>query len=77
MTVNGQPSMVDEQTVIRFLRQLERALAAARDGDEQQRRHRLALTQSLVMAVLADPRHLDWALRQAADGLDHLTHLDS
>jgi hypothetical protein len=77
MTVNGQPSMVDEQTVIRFLRQLERALAAARDGDEQQRRHRLALTQSLVMAVLADPRHLDRALRQAADGLDHLTHLDS
>jgi hypothetical protein len=39
--------MVDEQTIIMFLRQLERALAAARDGDEQQRRHRLALTQSL------------------------------
>jgi hypothetical protein len=25
-----------------------------------------------VMAVLADPRHLDRALRQAADGLAHL-----
>ena len=25
MTVNGQPPMVDEQTIIRFLRQLERA----------------------------------------------------
>jgi hypothetical protein len=77
MTVNGQPPMVDEQTIIRFLRQLERALAATRDADEQQRRHRLALTQSLVMAVLADPRHLDRALRQAADGLAHLAHLDS
>jgi hypothetical protein len=29
------------------------------------------------MAVLADPRHLARALRQAADGLAHLTHLDS
>jgi hypothetical protein len=72
MTVNGQPPMVDEQTIIRFLRQLERALSAARDGDEQQRLHRLALTQSLVMAVLADPRQLARALRQAADGLAHL-----
>jgi hypothetical protein len=52
-------------------------LSAARDCDEQQQRHRLALTQSLVMAVLADPRHLDRALRQAADGLAHLAHLDS
>jgi hypothetical protein len=77
MTVNGQPPMVDEQTIIMFLRQLERALAAARDGDEQQRRHRLALTQSLVMAVLADPRQLARALRQAADGLAHVAHLDS
>jgi hypothetical protein len=77
MTVNGQPPMVDEQTIIMFLRQLERALAAARDGDEQQRQHRLALTQSLVMAVLADPRQLARALRQAADGLAHLAHLDS
>jgi hypothetical protein len=77
MTVNGQPPKVDEQTIIRFLRQLERALAAARDGNDQQRLHRLALTQSLVMAVLADPRHLDRALRQAADGLAHLAHLDS
>jgi hypothetical protein len=72
MTVNGQPPMVDEQAIIVFLRQLERALAAARYGDEQQRLHRLALIQSLVMAVLADPRHLDQALRQAADGLAYL-----
>ena len=77
MTVNGQPPMVDEQAIIVFLRQLERALAAARDGNDQQRLHRLALTQSLVMAVLADPQHLDRALRQAADGLAHLTNLDS
>jgi hypothetical protein len=77
MTVNGQPPMVDEQTIIMFLRQLERALSAARDGDEQQRLHRLALTQSLVMAVLADPRQLARALRQAADGLAHLAHLDA
>jgi hypothetical protein len=64
--------MVDEQAIIVFLRQLDRALAAASRGDEHQRLHRLALTQSLVMAVLADPRHLDRALRQAADGLAHL-----
>jgi hypothetical protein len=69
--------MVDEQTIIRFLRQLDRALAAARHGDDRQRLHRLALTQSLVMAVLADPQHLDRALRQAADGLAHLAHRDS
>ena len=72
VTVNGQPPMVDEQAIILFLRRLDRALAAARLGDEHQRRHRLALTQSLVMAVLADPRHLAQALRQAADGLAHL-----
>jgi hypothetical protein len=64
--------MVDEQAIIVFLRQPDRTLAAASRGDERQRRHRLALTQSLVMAVLADPRHLDRALRQAADGLAHL-----
>jgi hypothetical protein len=64
--------MVDEQAIIVFLRQLDRALAAAHRGDERQRLHRLALTQSLVMAVLADPRHLDLALRQAAAGLAHL-----
>jgi hypothetical protein len=64
--------MVDEQVIILFLRQLDRALAAARHDDEHQRRHRLALTQSLVMAVLADPRHLARALGQAADGLAHL-----
>ena len=77
MTVNGQPPMVDEQTIIMFLRQLDRALLTARHADEPQRRHRLALTQSLVMAVLADPRHLARALRQAADGLAQLAHLDS
>jgi hypothetical protein len=72
MTLNGQPPMVDEQAIIVFLRQLERALATARHGDDQQRLHQLALIQSLVMAVLADPRHLDRVLRQAADGLAHL-----
>jgi hypothetical protein len=72
MTVNGQPPMVDEQAIILFLRQLDRALSAARHADEPQRRHRLTLIQSLVMAVLADPRHLAQALRQAADGLAHL-----
>ena len=29
VTVNGQPPMVDEQAIILFLRQLDRALAAA------------------------------------------------
>jgi hypothetical protein len=77
MTMNGQPPMVDEQAIILFLRQLDRALSAARQADEPQRRHRLTLIQSLVMAVLADPRHLAQALRQAADGLAHLAHLDS
>ena len=76
MTVNGQPPMVDEQTIISFCASWSVPLAAARDGDDQ-RLHRLALTQSLVMAVLADPRHLARALRQAADGLAHLAHLDS
>jgi hypothetical protein len=69
--------MVDEQAIILFLRQLDRALSAARHADEPQRRHRLTLIQSLVMAVLADPRHLAQALRQAANGLAHLAHLDS
>jgi hypothetical protein len=77
MTVNGQPPMVDEEAIILFLRQLDRALSAARHADEPQRRHRLTLIQSLVMAVLADPRHLARALRQAADGFAHLAHLDS
>src|SRR5215217_3420946 len=72
MTVNGQPPMVDEQAIIVFLRQLDHALSTARQADEPQRRHRLTLIQSLVMAVLADPRHLAQALRQAADGLAHL-----
>jgi hypothetical protein len=69
MTLNGQPPMVDEQAIIVFLRQMDRALSAALHADEQQRLHRLTLTQTLVLAVLADPRHLDQALRQAADGL--------
>jgi hypothetical protein len=72
MTVNGQPPMVDEQAIILFLRQLDRVLSAARHADEPQQQHRLTLIQSLVMAVLADPRHLAQALRQAADGLAHL-----
>jgi len=69
MTVHGQPPMVDEQAIIMFLRQLDRALSTARHADEHQQLHQLTLMQSLVMAVLADPRHLDRALRQAADGL--------
>jgi hypothetical protein len=69
MTLNGQPPMVDEQAIIGFLRQLDRALSAALHADEQQRLRRLTLTQTLVMAVLADPRHLDQVLRKAADGL--------
>jgi hypothetical protein len=77
MTVNGQPPMVDEQAIIVFLRRLDRALSATLRVDEPQQRHRLTLIQSLVMAVLADPRHLDQALRQAADGLAHLAHFDS
>jgi hypothetical protein len=64
--------MVDEQAVIGFLRQLDRALSNALRDDEPQRLRRLTLTQTLVMAVLADPRQLDQALRQAADGLDQL-----
>lgn len=72
MSVDGQPPMVDEQAIIMFLRQLDRALSTALHGDEPQRRRRLTLTHTLVMAVLADPRHLDQALRQAADGLAHL-----
>ena len=64
--------MVDEQAIIVFLRRLDHALAAARHSDDQQRLHQLAPIQSLVMAVLADPRHLDRVLRQAADGLAHL-----
>jgi hypothetical protein len=72
MSVDGQPPMVDEQAIIMFLRQLDRALSTALHGDEPQLRRRLTLTHALVMAVLADPRHLDQALRQAADGLAHL-----
>ena len=35
VAVNGQPPIVDEQAIIVFLRQLDRALAAASRGDEQ------------------------------------------
>jgi uncharacterized iron-regulated membrane protein len=64
--------MVDEEAIIVFLRQLDRALSNALHAEEPQRLRRLTLTQTLVMAVLADPRQLDQALRQAADGLDQL-----
>jgi hypothetical protein len=69
MTSDGQPPMVDEQAVVGFLRQLDRGLSAALRADPQRRLRRLVLTQAVVMAVLADPRHLDQALRQAADSL--------
>ena len=72
MATNGQPPMVDEQAVVVFLRQLDSALSAALRGDEQRRLRWLTMTHALVMAVLADPRHLDVALRQAADGLAQL-----
>jgi hypothetical protein len=72
MTADGQPPMVDEQAIIVFLRQLDHALSDALHGDEQRRLRWLSATHALVMAVLADPRHLDQALRQAADGLARL-----
>jgi hypothetical protein len=72
MTTNAQPPVVDEQAVIVFLRQLDHALSAALGGDEQRRLRWLTVTHALVMAMLADPRHLDQALRQAADGLAQL-----
>jgi hypothetical protein len=72
MATNGQPPMVDEQAVIVFLRQLDHALSGALGADEQRRLRWLTMTHALVMAVLADPRHLDLALRQAADGLAQL-----
>jgi hypothetical protein len=58
--------MVDDQAVIVFLRQLDQVLSEALRGDEQQRLRRLTMTHALVMALLADPRQLDQALRQAA-----------
>jgi hypothetical protein len=64
--------MVDDQAVTVFLRQLDRVLSEALRGDEQQRLRRLAMTHALVMALLADPRHLDQALRQAAARLTQL-----
>jgi len=72
MATNGQPPMVDEQAVIVFLRQLDQALSGALRADEQRRLRWLTVTHALVMAVLADPRHLDLILRQAADGLAQL-----
>jgi O-methyltransferase involved in polyketide biosynthesis len=64
--------MVDDQAVIVFLRQLDQVLSDALRGDEQQRLRRLTMTHALVMAVLADARQLDQALRQAAAGLARL-----
>jgi hypothetical protein len=64
--------MVDDQAVIVFLRQLDQVLSDALRDDEQQRLRRLAMTHALVMAVLADARQLDQALRQAAAGLARL-----
>jgi hypothetical protein len=72
MATNGQSPMVDEQAVIVFLRQLDHALSGALRADEQRRLRWLTMTHALVMAVLADPRHLDLTLRQAADGLAQL-----
>jgi hypothetical protein len=63
---------VDEQAVVVFLRQLDHALSDALRVDEQRRLRWLTVTHALVMAVLADPRQLDQALRQAADGLAQL-----
>jgi hypothetical protein len=64
--------VVDDQAIIMFLRQLDQVLSDALRCDEQQRRRRLTMTHALVMAVLADPRHLDRVLRQAAAGLTQL-----
>jgi hypothetical protein len=72
MTEDGQPPMVDDQAIIVFLRQLDHALSDALGGDEQRRLRWLTVIHALVMAVLADPRQLDQALRQAADGLAQL-----
>lgn len=72
MTVDRQPPMVDDQAIIVFLRQLDHALSDALRGDEQQRLRWLTVIHALVMAVLADPRHLDQALRKAADALAQL-----
>jgi hypothetical protein len=74
MTVDGQPPMVDEQAIIVFLRELDHALSEALRGDEQRRLRWLTVVHALVMAVLADPRHLDQALREAADGLAQLNN---
>jgi hypothetical protein len=64
--------MVDNQAVLAFLRQLDRVLSQALRDDEPQRLRRLTMTHALVMAVLADPRQLDQALRQAAAALSKL-----
>ena len=72
MTEDGQAPMVDDQAIIVFLRQLDHALSDALRCDEQRRLRWLTVIHALAMAVLADPRHLDQALRQAADGLAQL-----
>jgi hypothetical protein len=64
--------MADNQAVIAFLRQLDRVLSEALRDDEQRRLRRLTMTHAMVMAVLADPRQLDQALRRAAAGLTKL-----
>ena len=64
--------MVDDQAVIKFLRELDHVLSGALRGDEQQRLRRLTMTQALVMALLADPQQLDQALRLAAARLAEL-----
>ena len=64
--------MVDDQAVMAFLQRLDRVLSDALRGDEQQRLRRLTMTHALVMALLADPQHLDQALRRAATRLAEL-----
>ena len=63
--------MVDDQAVLAFLQHLDLVLSEALRGDEQRLR-RLTMTQTLVMALLADPQDLDQALRQAAARLAEL-----
>jgi hypothetical protein len=64
--------MVDDQAVLTFLQHLDLVLSEALRGDDQQRLRRLAMTHALVMALLADPKELDQALRQAAARLAEL-----
>jgi hypothetical protein len=64
--------MVDDQAVLAVLQHLDLVLSAALRGNEQQRLRRLTRTHALMMALLADPRQLDQALRQAAARLAEL-----